>query len=174
MFVEVVAYRPEWEEEFLREAEKLRAVLGRELLDIYHIGSTAVPGLCAKPIIDLMPVVRDLSMADAKRCGFEALGYEYLGEFGIPGRRYMRKGGEHRTHQAHIFAEGDRNNILRHLAVRDYLRAHPKEASAYGALKVELAGEFPRDIEAYCDGKDAFVKALERRALIWAGEKTEK
>lgn len=174
MFVEVVAYRPEWEEEFLREAEKLRAVLGRELLDIYHIGSTAVPGLCAKPIIDLMPVVRDLSIADAKRGDFEALGYEYLGEFGIPGRRYMRKGGEHRTHQAHIFAEDDRNNILRHLAVRDYLRVHPKEASAYGALKVELAGEFPRDIEAYCDGKDAFVKALERRALIWAGEKTEK
>lgn len=174
MFVEVVAYRPEWEEEFLREAEKLRAVLGRELLDIYHIGSTAVPGQCAKPIIDLMPVVRDLSMADAKRGDFEALGYEYLGEFGIPGRRYMRKGGEHRTHQAHIFAEDDRNNILRHLAVRDYLRVHPKEASAYGALKVELAGEFPRDIEAYCDGKDAFVKALERRALIWAGEKTEK
>ena len=83
----------------------------------------------------------------------------------------MRKGGEHRTHQAHIFAEGDKNNILRHLAVRDYLRAHPKEAADYGALKIRLAGKFPRDIEGYCDGKDEFVKALERRALKWAGEK---
>ena len=171
MIVEVVEYRPEWAEEFRQETEKLRAVLGRELVETFHIGSTAVPGLSAKPIIDLMPVVRNLSAADEKRSAFEVLGYEYLGEFGIPGRRYMRKGGEHRTHQAHIFAAGDKNNILRHLAVRDYLRAHPKEAAAYGALKIELAGKFPRDIEGYCDGKDEFVKALERRALKWAGEK---
>ena len=98
---------------------------------------------------------------------FEALGYEYLGEFGIPGRRYLRKGGDERTHQMHIFASDDVHAIARHLAVRDYLRAHPARAAAYGALKLELAARFPYDIDGYCDGKDAFVGALERDALEW-------
>ena len=62
---------------------------------------------------------------------------------------------------------GRREEILRHLAVRDYLRAHPAEAAAYGALKIRLAGQYPQDIEGYCDGKDAFVKRLERQALAW-------
>ena len=66
-----------------------------------------------------------------------------------------------------MFAASDGDNIRRHLAVRDYLRSHPAEASAYGALKRELAARFPEDIEGYCDGKDAFVKALEQRALNW-------
>ena len=90
-----------------------------------------------------------------------------MGEFGIPGRRYYRKGGENRTHQIHAFSEEDHWNIDRHLAVRDYLRAHPKEAKLYGDLKQRLAQQFPEDIERYCDGKDAFVKALEKRAYAW-------
>lgn len=94
-----------------------------------------------------------------------------MGEFGIPGRRYFRKGGDHRTHQLHVFQAGDRKNILRHLAVRDYLRACPAEREAYGALKRWLAGQYPEDIEGYCDGKDSFVRALERRALDWYDEK---
>ena len=101
----------------------------------------------------------------------EALGYQCMGEFGIPGRRYFRKGGDHRTHQLHVFQAGDRKNILRHLAVRGYLRACPAEREAYGALKRWLAGRYPEDIEGYCDGKDAFVRALERRALDWYDEK---
>ena len=95
------------------------------------------------------------------------LGYECMGEFGIPGRRYFRKGGENRTHQIHVFAEADGRNVARHLAVRDYLRAHPQRAREYGALKAALAARYPEDIGAYCDGKDAFVRALERDALIW-------
>ena len=90
-----------------------------------------------------MPVVLDLGQVDAARPGFEQIGYEYLGEFGIPGRRYLRKGGDERTHQIHVFAQSDTGAIQRHLAVRDYLRAHPEKARQYGVLKQALAEKFP-------------------------------
>ena len=121
----------------------------------------------AKPILDIMPVVRDLRAVDRAAEDFRRLGYEYLGEFGIPGRRYLRKGGDERTHQVHIFQADDTENIERHLAVRDYLRTHDAAVRQYGALKARLAQAFPYDIEGYCDGKDAFVQALEKEALAW-------
>ena len=161
MHVRVVLYRPEWPLLFAQEAEKIGKAFGAELLAVHHIGSTSVEGLAAKPIIDILAVVRDVNAIDAFAPAMEALGYEAMGEFGIPGRRYYRKGGENRTHQIHAFSEED------HLAVRDYLRAHPKEAKLYGDLKQRLAQQFPEDIERYCDGKDAFVKALEKRAYAW-------
>lgn len=99
----VTEYNPRWPELFLREAERIREILGDNCMDVYHIGSTSVQGLWAKPIIDIMPVVRDLEAADRAAGKFEQAGYEYLGEFGIVGRRYLRKGGDERTHQVHIF-----------------------------------------------------------------------
>ena len=166
--VVVREYSPVWREKYEEEAEKIREILRDNCLEIHHIGSTAVEGLKAKPIIDILPVVRDLGAVDARAGDFEELGYEYLGEFGIPGRRYLRKGGDERTHQIHIFSAESRGEIRRHLAVRDYLRTHREEADAYGRLKERLAEEYPYDIEGYCDGKDEFVKKLERRALAWA------
>jgi GrpB-like predicted nucleotidyltransferase (UPF0157 family) len=166
MEVVVVPYDPTWPERYEAEARALARVFGEALVAIHHIGSTAVPGLPAKPIIDILPVVRAIRAVDRLRPDLEALGYECMGEFGIPGRRYLRKGGDRRTHHVHVFQEGD-PNVVRHLAFRDYLRAHPDEARRYGELKAELAARFPRDIEAYMDGKDAFVKALERAALAW-------
>ena len=163
----VTAWSPVWTERFAQEAAAIRRILGANCAAVHHIGSTAVPGLCAKPIIDILPVVYDLSLTDAAQAAFERIGYEYLGEFGIPGRRYLRKGGDERTHQIHIFAQSDRRNIERHLAVRDYLRTHPEAARQYGALKTALAARFPYDIEGYCDGKAAFMQRLEREALIW-------
>ena len=165
--ITVVPYDPAWPGLYEAEAQAIAGVLGQRLTAIHHIGSTAVPGLAAKPVIDIMPVVWAVTEADECRADFEALGYEYLGEFGIPGRRYLRKGCDERTHQMHIFASDDVHAIARHLAVRDYLRAHPARAAAYGALKLELAARFPYDIDGYCDGKDAFVGALERDALEW-------
>lgn len=144
--ITVVPYDPAWSGLYEAEAQAIAGVLGQRLTAIHHIGSTAVPGLAAKPVIDIMPVVRAVTEADECRADFEALGYEYLGEFGIPGRRYLRKGGDERTHQMHIFASDDVHAIARHLAVRDYLRAHPARAAAYGALKLELAARFPYDI----------------------------
>lgn len=163
-------YDPAWPEEFRREAAAIARILGDNLTAIHHIGSTAVPGLAAKPIIDIMPVVRSLGAVDGSRAALESLGYEYLGEFGIPGRRYMRKGGDERTHQVHVFAQGDTVNITRHLAFRDFLRAHPDVCAEYAALKRELAARYPYDIDAYFEGKDAFVRRFEAAALAWGGE----
>ena len=98
----------------------------------------------------------------------EALGYEAKGEFGIAGRRYYRRDDERgdRTHQVHAFAFGN-ENIVRHLAFRDYMIAHPKIAEMYGDLKVRLAAHHPEDIGAYSEGKDAFVKEHLAKALLW-------
>lgn len=167
MHVRVVGYDPRWPQMFAEEAEKIQKILGGNCVAVHHIGSTSVPNLAAKPIIDILPVVRELRLVDEKNAGFEALGYECMGEFGIPGRRYFRKGGDERTHQIHIFAQASAHDIARHLAVRDYLRAFPQEAAAYGELKRRLARQYPEDIDGYCDGKDAFVRALEQRALAW-------
>mgnify|MGYP005809768677 CR=1 FL=1 len=163
----VTAHSAAWARMFEEEAEAIRRILGENCAAVHHIGSTAVPGLPAKPIIDIMPVVWDIGQVDGVRRPFEALGYEYLGEFGIPGRRYLRKGGDMRTHQLHIFAHSSRYDVERHLAVRDYLRTHPEAARQYGALKTALAAEFPYDIDGYCRGKEAFVQQLERDALLW-------
>ena len=170
--IQLSPHRAEWAGWYMQEAARLQALAAPgQIARLSHIGSTAVEGLWAKPILDLMPVVTSLEAVDRLDPELEALGYQCMGEFGIPGRRYFRKGGDHRTHQLHVFHAGDRQNILRHLAVRDYLRACPAEREAYGALKRWLAGQYPEDIEGYCDGKDAFVRALERRALVWYDEK---
>lgn len=155
---------------FQCEAAQIRGILGGNALQIFHIGSTAVPGLRAKPIIDIMPVVRSMEQVDNHTAAFAAIGYEVLGEFGMPGRRYMRKGGNNRTHQIHLFQYRNAIAIVRHLAFRDYLRCHPGVCADYGALKSALAKQFPSDIEAYGNGKDEFVKRVEREALQWYWE----
>lgn len=165
--IEVVDYNPEWEKQFKEEAKKIKEILGKNCVEIHHIGSTSVKGMKAKPIIDIMPVVKDISLVDGQNTQFEALGYECMGEFGIPGRRFYRKGGDNRTHHIHIFEQSNTTEIERHLAVRNYLRSHKEKAEEYAKLKTRLAEEFPYDSEGYCDGKDAFMKGLEREAIAW-------
>ena len=163
--ITVTEYDPLWPQKFQAESLLIRGILADNCLAIYHIGSTAVPGLAAKPIIDVMAVVKSLAQVDDAAEDFSQIGYEYLGELGIAGRRYLRKGGEERTHQIHIFQADDWHNIGRHLAFRDYLRSHEKERAEYAAIKAELAQRFPYDIDGYCDGKAHFVQEMERAAL---------
>ncbi len=170
MNITVVDYNPGWAKAFSTEAAQITRILGDNLLQIFHIGSTSVPGLQAKPIIDIMPVVRNLARVDACAAAFEGIGYEVMGEFGMPGRRYMRKGGDNRTHHVHTFQYDNTADILRHLAFRDYLRCRPDICSEYGKLKSRLALQYPSDIEAYGDGKEDFVRQVERDALQWHWE----
>lgn len=167
MKVVVQEYDESWPATFTAEAARLREIFGAELAAIHHIGSTAVPGLPAKPIIDIMPVVQDIARVDELNGKMAAFGYEPCGEFGIKGRRFFRKGGEDRTHHVHVFQADNHTEIDRHLSVRNYLRAHPEAALEYGELKARLAKLFPEDIEAYMYGKDDFVKNLEQKALKW-------
>ncbi len=172
--VTVKEYDSNWTDAFESESKLIKNILGENCTAIHHIGSTAVEGLAAKPIIDIMPVVKSLDAVDRAVPLFVEAGYEFMGELGIPGRRYLRKGGIERTHQVHIFSddgESGTRDIERHLAVRDYLRANKTVAEEYGALKQRLAKKYPYDIEAYCDGKDSFVQSLERSALKWYKDK---
>lgn len=162
--VEVVPYDPAWPRLFASEAASLAALLGDELVEIHHIGSTAVPGLAAKPIIDILPVVRDIERIDSYNDLLLALGYTPKGENGIPGRRFFSKDveGVRRVH-VHAFAAGH-PEIARHLAFVAYLRGHPAEAQAYADLKVELARRFPNDTVGYTDAKSEFIRAIDERA----------
>lgn len=165
--IEVVDYDPQWRKHYRDESRQIREILGGNCRAIYHIGSTSVPGLAAKPIIDMMAAVDDLDRVDEKNAEFERLGYECMGEFGIPGRRFFKKGGDQRTHHLHIFQKDNRQDIERHLAVRDYLACHTAAANEYAALKKRLAEEYRYDNDGYCDGKEEFVRELEQKALAW-------
>ncbi|MDW2885970.1 GrpB family protein [Exiguobacterium artemiae] len=162
----VTPYQTSWADAFQQEKEQLETIFGNRLLAVHHIGSTSVPGLSAKPILDILPVVDSLDGIEAFDAAMEQIGYEAKGEFGMPGRRYYRKGGDNRTHHIHLYADGN-PEIMRHVVFRDYLRQHPQEVEAYSTIKERLARQYPEDISAYIAGKDSFVKMMEQRALAW-------
>lgn len=162
--ITLVPPQPEWAARFRAEALRLRALLGDNAAAFHHIGSTAIPDIMAKPIIDILVEVRDITRVDDANSKMIRHGYLPKGEFGIPGRRYFRKGTDIRyTHHAHVFQTGD-PQFERYLDFRDYLRTHPVEARAYSRLKESLAGKFPEDPEGYMDGKDGFIKKTEKKA----------
>ncbi len=165
--VELAVYSPDWAKQFEEEAERLTAVLHPILLAIHHIGSTAVPGIRAKPIIDILIEVRDIGQVDGYNQAMAALGYTAKGENGIPGRRYFRKGSDRRhTHHVHVFQRGH-PEIGRHLAFRDYLIAHPEAAQAYSDLKMQLARQFRTDTAAYTEAKSDFIRDVDAKAAVW-------
>jgi GrpB-like predicted nucleotidyltransferase (UPF0157 family) len=168
---EVCSYNEKWAQMFMEEAKKLNLIFGNEIVDIHHIGSTSVLELKAKPIIDIMPVVKDINNVDKYNLEMHEIGYEPKGENGIAGRRYFQKGGDNRSHHVHIYQIGS-DEIIRHLAFRDYLKSHPDEMKNYGELKEELAQQFPYDIKSYINGKDHLVKDIELKALEWYEENT--
>lgn len=166
--VTVVPHSPRWKKAYREEAKHISAALGDVVDSMQHIGSTAIPGIYAKPIIDMLVEVTSLEKLDARSPSLEALGYEGLGENGIPGRRYFRREIDGvRTHHVHAFLAGA-EGVVRHLAFRDYLIAHPARAQAYSELKREVAARCNHDINVYMEGKDAFIKAAEQDALAWA------
>ena len=164
MRVRMVPHDPKWRQEFQHEAARISAAAGGNAVAVHHIGSTAIPAVYAKPVIDVLLVVRDLAALDEKQAEMEALGYQARGEYGIPGRRFFRRDDEHgdRTHQIHAFEDGS-PQVTRHLAFRDYMIAHPEAAEAYSDLKRDLAAQHPNDIEAYMDGKDEFIREIDER-----------
>jgi GrpB-like predicted nucleotidyltransferase (UPF0157 family) len=166
--VEVVAHDHQWRDAFEAEAKHVAAALGENVVAIHHIGSTAIPNIYAKPVIDLLVEVRDIAELDGQSSAMESLGYEVMGEYGIPGRRYFRKDTREgiRTHQIHAFESGSAE-VERHLAFRDYMIAHLEDAQRYSELKRKLADQHPHSIDEYIDGKDTFIKEIDRRAAQW-------
>lgn len=169
--VEVVPPNPNWQNEFETESNQIAAAFGETLVAVHHIGSTSIHGIYAKPVIDILVEVKNMAEVDARNSAMELLGYEVKGEFGIPSRRYFRKDNQDgiRTHQVHTF-EANSSQVKRHLALRDFMNAHPEEAQKYSELKRKLAMEYPNNMDGYIDGKDGFIKEIDRRAAKWLEE----
>lgn len=159
--VEVVFHDPNWEQKFKAEANKIKKIFKDIFVDIHHIGSTIVPQINAKPIIDIMVEVKDINKVDSYNKQMEELGYEALGEYGIPKRRFFQKGGRRRTHHVHIFEKGS-PQIRRHIDFKNYLISHPKVAKEYSLLKENLAKKYRHDIDKYQEGKDSFIKKIDK------------
>jgi GrpB-like predicted nucleotidyltransferase (UPF0157 family) len=166
--VNLKAYDPSWPDLATWLITQLQAA-SPLLTIIHHIGSTSIPGLAAKPIIDLLPVVADLNRLDIQRSCIESIGYSWHGEFGITGRRYCKLDDTdgNRIAQLHIFETGS-PHINRHLAFRDYLIAHPEIARAYEAEKRRARRLHPNSSHDYSAEKSAWIKTVQDQALDWA------
>lgn len=164
----VVPHDLHWKMAFEDEAKSIERALATTPIKLHHIGSTAIPGILAKPIIDLLGTVSHLSEVDEETHAFENLRYEVMGAYGIEGRRYFRKFDSNgvRTHHLHVFEEGSKQ-AERHLAFRDFLIAHPKIAKEYSDLKKSLTNGNTVSWETYMDGKDPFVSRVELQAVDW-------
>lgn len=172
--VQIVTYNPNWPVMATGIAAKLKNALGENIFAIEHIGSTSVPDLAAKPIIDLIPIVPSITQLDEQKTLVEAIGYKWHGEFGIAGRRfctYTNEAGERCIH-LHFF-EKDFPAIERHLAFRDYLIAHAGTAKEYEQEKKRAAQLHANDSLAYNDEKSAWVQHHEKQAVQWYRERRQ-
>lgn len=165
MKVRLTDYSVNWTQMFQNEAEFLKTIFGDEIVQCEHFGSTSILGMKAKPVIDMMCIVKSIEKVDLFNSQMADLSYDVAGEWGIAGRRLFRKGGENRTHHIHFY-EVDNPEIQRHLIFRDYLRAHPQEVINYSRFKEELAQRFEHTSE-YSPAKKKFVSELELKALSW-------
>jgi GrpB-like predicted nucleotidyltransferase (UPF0157 family) len=158
----IVPYRKSWKWKYRIEAFRLWCSIGKVTTHIRHIGSTSVPGLAAKPIVDILIGIRNLQDTPFLVRRLSRLGYHYYQEYeeGLPERRYFDRRGYH----LHI-VETDSYFFRRHVAFRDYLRSHPETAAEYAALKIKLAGQFSTDREGYTNAKTEFIQSVERKAM---------
>jgi len=164
--IAVVEYDPAWTEAFERVRATVWPVLHDVALAIEHVGSTSVPGLWAKPIVDVDVVVADEVAVALAITRLATIGYAHRDNFGLPGREAFEAPRDHPTlppHHLYVCPQGS-VALRNHLAVRDHLRAFPASVRAYGALKRRLARAHPHDIDAYVAGKTDFVLAILRAA----------
>ena len=162
--VEVVPYDPAWDEKYSKEAQMLWNAIGNRVADIQHIGSTAIKGMSAKPIIDIAVAVEVIDIAPSLTQSLKAIGYDNRGKWGgIEGHYFFRKGNP-REYFLHVF-EKQSDFWRRRLAFRDYLIAHKDVALAYQTLKMNLAALYPDDRGAYTCNKKAFVEEITDIAL---------
>jgi GrpB-like predicted nucleotidyltransferase (UPF0157 family) len=159
----VIGYDPTWSEDFEQLRGRIWPCVCDVAASIEHAGSTSVKGLAAKPIIDMTIVVPTASAMKTVIERLVRIGYLHRGDLGVSGREaFARPEG---TPAHHLYACVAGSDALRnHLAVRDYLRAHPEAAEAYGKLKKQLAARFPDDIDSYIEGKTEFILGILERA----------
>lgn len=163
--IKIEEYNPEWPKMFEEESLIIKNALGSNLIDIYHVGSTSITVLSAKPVIDIIAVIKD---REAAITNLETVGYEYRGEYNIPLRLFFNKKAE-RDINLHVYESGH-PDIDMNLLFRDYLRTHPEEIKRYIALKKELLTKTTSFIKTnssytgYNLGKDEFIRGILNKA----------
>ena len=160
----VVDYDPEWPKVFAMLRDRIAAPLGDVAAAIEHVGSTAVPGLAAKPIIDIHVLLASAGGLQHAIERLAPLGYEHEGDLGVIGREAFKHAPDLPVHHLYVCLP-DCAEYGRNIAFRDYLRAHSDSAQAYGALKIELAKRHRDDRKAYTAAKTDFVADIVRRAM---------
>ena len=157
--VVVLPYDERWTQDFLEIKDELSNALGQLAMEIEHVGSTSVPGLSAKPIIDIDVVIKDCALLEEIIAVLEKNGYRHEGDLGIVGREaFGYEGKEHlKKHHLYVCPE-DSPELKRHIAFRDYLRTHPDAVREYSRIKEEGAGRYPNDIERYIEYKSPFIE----------------
>ncbi|MDR0898585.1 MAG: GrpB family protein [Oscillospiraceae bacterium] len=156
----VIPWQSTWPEAFLQIKGELETALAGAALAIEHVGSTAVPGLAAKPIIDIDIVIEADAFETVKQ-RLAAIGYAHTGDQGIPGREAFHYTGKEHLMPHHLYAcPKDSPELRRHLALRDCLRANPALRDQYSQVKIALAEQHPHDINAYIDGKSSLVQEI--------------
>lgn len=163
--INVVDYDPAWPQLFEQLHRRIWPVVEKSALSLEHVGSTAVPGLAAKPIVDLSIVVRDRSAVPLLIAALAALQYVHRGNLGVEDREAFDSAPHLAAHHLYLCIERGLG-LENQLAVRDYLRSHPDAAREYGALKKRLARRFPYDIERYVEGKTDFILSILRAAGV--------
>jgi len=165
--VRIVEHDPRWAEQAEDELGRVAEALGPVAMRLEHVGSTAVPGLPAKPILDLQLSVEAIEPRDLYVGQLERLGYLFVPDPDSPDYHFFAKPHERpRTYHLHVCEFGSEHES-RHLAVRDYLRAHPDQARRYAAVKHAVVSRHPQDRLAYIAGKEDTMRDLEARALAW-------
>lgn len=171
--VEIAPYDLNWPNLFKQEANRIKNALGNQLKEIYHIGSTAIPNMPAKPVIDMMLVCDDLDQIDFIKEKLSNLNYHNLRRQIIPHRSFfIRKQDGNISFHLHIHERGS-SQIKRHVNFRDYMIQHPDDAKAYAALKINLAKQFSDDMNSYVFGKDKLVQEIDTKAKLWPKRKND-
>lgn len=162
--VKLKKHSSNWAELFEKEKRILLKKFHNVIIEVSHGGSTAIPTIPAKPIIDMFAVVSSLKDTKTIRKGLEKLGYEYRGEEGVPERiLYVKGKPELRTHHLQL-VERQSSEWKNHLLIKEYFQKHPKVARKYAELKTKLAKKYPDDRKSYSHGKDAFIKSVIKKA----------
>lgn len=167
----VVPYQESWKTQFEDIKSQISPVFGDDLVAIEHVGSTSIIGMSAKPTIDILVIVRDVTAVDQVNPQMESLGYVPLGDYvASNGRLFALEKNHERLVNVHCF-EADHPNAIQMLTMRDYLQSHPNEAREYAAVKLDLNRRYDNDYESYRRVKDEYLIAVEQRAYSWKEHK---
>ena len=157
--VVVLPYDEQWKRDFLKIKGELSDALGQLTIGIEHVGSTSVPGLSAKPVIDIDVVIKDYTILEEVVAVLGKNGYRHEGDLGITGREAFKYEGKEHLKKHHLYVcQEDSPELKRHIAFRDYLRTHPDAVREYSRIKEEGARKYPNDIGRYIEYKSPFIE----------------